>query len=549
MANLKITQLPPATSPVASTDVLPVVQSGATKQAAINQLGYLPAGTGAVTTTIQAKLRESVSVKDFGAVGDGITDDTAAIQAALNVSRNVYIPSGTYLVSSTITFNFANQSLIGDGGNLLVTSILSNATSGPVLQVKQRSPKIQGVAINATTGRQQAVTSTGYGILMGGDDTVIGAATSMSRQYLQDVLIQKQPTDGFHSRYGCELSEYHQVTVADCTRHGFVFDGGGTSGAVNRGVGPFHWTVFNCRAIECGGNGLVMGSADQSGNQFPIDGYFCNFESLGCAWDSSQRQVDYQIISRGNGIIFDILDIEDQQYANTVTSSTGIPRIARATPSEGIFFGGSRCELRNPYFSSLVKSAEFTTNGVGYVLTNPRIFSGTYGVNQATAFVIPNSVVDFYGNAQTVSCPGATTIFRNQSVTSTFVLNGETYRGTSISTDDLRFALTSTPTVSTVASGVAPEITSNFCQIEAQSDTAPIDTVSLITRTACPAGVIIRITAKAGETITYTDAVANSGTAKGMDLGAATRVITSVRELWLSYSAQNDRWKEVLYIA
>jgi hypothetical protein len=61
--------------------------------------------------------------------------------------------------------------------------------------------------------------------------------------------------------------------------------------------------------------------------------------------------------------------------------------------------------------------------------------------------------------------------------------------------------------------------------------------------------VIIRITAKTGETITYTSAVVNSGTGKGMDLGAATRVITSVRELWLSYSAQNDRWKEVLYIA
>lgn len=68
---------------------------------------YDPAGIGAVPTTVQAKLRESVSVKDFGAAGDGVTDDTAAIQAAIDsllIANGgvVYLPQGTYRTSAPI---------------------------------------------------------------------------------------------------------------------------------------------------------------------------------------------------------------------------------------------------------------------------------------------------------------------------------------------------------------------------------------------------------------------------------------------------------------
>jgi hypothetical protein len=49
-----------------------------------SQVFYTPAGTGAVTTNVQAKLRQTVNVADFGAVCDGTTDDTAAVQLAIN---------------------------------------------------------------------------------------------------------------------------------------------------------------------------------------------------------------------------------------------------------------------------------------------------------------------------------------------------------------------------------------------------------------------------------------------------------------------------------
>lgn len=81
-----------------------------------NPSTFLQAGTGAVSTTVQAKLRESVSVKDFGAVGDGITNDTAAIQTAINSfggqPGTVFFPAGTYVIEAGGTLGGRNYGLI-----------------------------------------------------------------------------------------------------------------------------------------------------------------------------------------------------------------------------------------------------------------------------------------------------------------------------------------------------------------------------------------------------------------------------------------------------
>ena len=72
-------------------------------------VGFLQAGTGAVSRTLQSKARDVVSVKDFGAVGDNAADDTAAIQAAINYASNngcpvVFVPVGRYLYTRLYTY-------------------------------------------------------------------------------------------------------------------------------------------------------------------------------------------------------------------------------------------------------------------------------------------------------------------------------------------------------------------------------------------------------------------------------------------------------------
>lgn len=78
-------------------------------------VGFLQSGTGAVARTVQSKLRDWVCPEDFGAVGNGVTDDHAAVQLALNDTRPTYLP-GVYSCGTTgLTISGSNKSVYGGG--------------------------------------------------------------------------------------------------------------------------------------------------------------------------------------------------------------------------------------------------------------------------------------------------------------------------------------------------------------------------------------------------------------------------------------------------
>lgn len=98
---------------------------------------YDPTFTGGVSYPVCQKLAQTVSVKDFGAVGDGVTDDAAAIQIAFNylatqTNCSLYFPQGKYLLNSQVVQsvpNVSEYSIFGDGPSSV---ILGNNSNGAI---------------------------------------------------------------------------------------------------------------------------------------------------------------------------------------------------------------------------------------------------------------------------------------------------------------------------------------------------------------------------------------------------------------------------------
>ena len=112
--------------------------------------GFTQSGTGAIQRTVENKLKDTISVKDFGAVGDGVTDDAPEIQAALNYAiandKALYFPEGIYLVDGTGLTNSRIEPTITNNSSI----ILFGAGPGKTI-IKEKNASVLNLGANHFT--------------------------------------------------------------------------------------------------------------------------------------------------------------------------------------------------------------------------------------------------------------------------------------------------------------------------------------------------------------------------------------------------------------
>lgn len=274
-------------------------------------LGVMP---GAVGKTLNDKMQDLVSVKDFGATGNGTTDDTAAIQAAINLACQyggcVYLPAGTYKISSALVFSMNSgttdpvkrPSMKGDGmaATTIYQTINDNGIeivgydSNPAGYCLFQDFSLYGYQLNNIgMALQDIAFVTVDNVYLAGWATGLYGANTLSSTF--NDLVIRYNTGGFYFEANSALgfvSEPNAITMSNCTVGNNYAYGGRVIGA-----GTFNYTGGS---IEANGFGTDLSSAKWGLALTDVGGKIaqqsaCGFNISGVYFEGNGGQAQLQV--------------------------------------------------------------------------------------------------------------------------------------------------------------------------------------------------------------------------------------------------------------
>lgn len=184
-----------------------------------------------------------VNIKDHGAVGDGTTDDTAAINEAVSAGNIIYFPRGTYRTTNRIVLRESNKILIGEPGAAIYGDGNHSIIAGDVNTDDPTDFYLHDITIYGLELYSNGpITGTGYGI-------------------------------SFVQHYPIARVAMYNITIKKCNIHnmgnrGINLYAGGSGTHGTHGIPVFN--VEDCRIYDCGGFGICNSGISGTFNRVDI---------------------------------------------------------------------------------------------------------------------------------------------------------------------------------------------------------------------------------------------------------------------------------------